>query len=219
MPDEREGTGLRAHLLSVRRPEGRFFISSNNSESCEPAIFSRKVSIWISPRAAVQRLPVLPISVCGTSFGRNAEPHAGRHAVLDNAPAVIFLAGAHRAAERLALLGREDTGLVELVALLERPHRGDRAVAEFRIEAARRDRRTRPGRTGSPAVRRPALRHRPPSGLRVAGGAAGGSVLAPSRAFLAAWAFLPPPCFSLGLRVWGRPAGRRLLPARRRADC
>ena len=35
-----------------------------------------------------------------------------------------------------ALFRREDAGLLELVALLEGFHRGDRAVAEFRIEAA-----------------------------------------------------------------------------------
>ena len=158
----------------------------------------------------------------------NAEPDAGRHGVLDDAPAVIFLAGAHRAAERLPLLRCEDAGLVELVALLERLHRRDRAVAEFRIEAARRDRRTRPGRTGSRAARRPAWRHRPPSARRWRRGGAQrrGFVLRSLgrrlfcrlglRLALAAAGW---PALAAALRRAGcRPAPTPALPAQRRSQ-
>ncbi len=150
-------------LCSTRRLDGRFFISSNRS--CRAAtchLFAEGLDLDLAARRG-------PAAAGGADLRlrhqlrRHAEPDAGRGGVLDQLPAVIILAAAHRDRERPALLRGQDAGLVELVAPLERAHGGDRAVAEFGIDRSRQV--AGPDQVGldRDAARRPAAPHRQPA--------------------------------------------------------
>ena len=191
-------------FCSTRRFDGRFFISSNRSCSVAPAIFSRKVSIWISPRAEDQRLPVVPISVLRHQLRRHAEPDAGRCGILDQLPAVVILAAAHRGRERPALLRASGCRSRRACCASGTRARPQSRGRRNRNRPSPTGRRSRSGRTGSRYARRPAARHRQRAApaLQRAAGDRGLFLVLLGRVFLGCGLF-----GRFGLVPWQRRAG------------
>ena len=91
--------------------------------------------IWIVPVGEVHLEPLASLDCCGTSFGGDAEPHAGA-GIGDDFPADAFLLPLRGVGEDAAFLRIEHAGRLAAPGLLEFLDRLDHALADFARDRA-----------------------------------------------------------------------------------